>query len=163
MLCLRIDGTLEEICVTEISKISSDEVGTYLLLEDGRKISVDETEKNLKKVIQAELIKFNAISAGPLIRLHLYYSNTKSGYYPICIPVSAIKCVARSFYSYNMNVSGELAKHLPKDAYEKNTKRHQPALISFNYPIQDSRGEMVEHITVYESAEYVMSFIKTIN
>jgi len=132
-----------------------------LLLKDGREISVDETEENVRRFVQAELLKINTLE--PLIRLHLYYSNTKSGYYPICIPVSAIKSVARSYYSYDMSLTGKLASQLPEDAREKNTDRKQPTLIFLNYPVKDSRKEMVEQITVYESVEYVMSFIKNVN
>ena len=59
--------------------------------------------------------------------------------------------------------TGKLAMDLPRDARENETDRHQPAIITLNYPIKDSRGDFVDSITVYESADYVMSFMKTQN
>ena len=161
MLCLCVDGTIKEIRVSEITQISSDGECTQLLLEDNRQISVDDTEENVKSMIWTELKKVNEEER--CIRLHLYYSSHKSGYYPICLPISAIRMVARNYYVFDTVTTGKLARDLPRDARENETDRHQPAIITLNYPIKDSRGDLVDSITVYESADYVMSFMKTQN
>ena len=59
MLCLCVDGTIQEIRVSEITQISSDGECTQLLLEDNRQISVDDTEENVKSMIWTELKKVN--------------------------------------------------------------------------------------------------------
>lgn len=59
--------------------------------------------------------------------------------------------------------TGKLDKDLPRDARENETDRYQFANITLNYPIKDSRGDFVDSIIVYESADYVMSFMKTQN
>ena len=161
MLCLRVDGVMEEICANEISKIFSNDVCTNILLQDGREISVNETEENLRKAIQFELLRVN--TSEPLIRLHQYFNSDRSGYYPICFPVSAIKSVARGYYSYGIKLIGKLAEKIPEDAREKDVDRQQPTLIFLKYPVKDSKGDMVEKITVFESMEYVMRFIETVN
>ena len=161
MLCLCVDGTIKEVRVSEITQISSDGECTQLFLEDGSQISVDDVEENIKGMIWEELKKVNQEER--CIRLHLYYSNQRSGYYPICLPISAIRMVARSYYAFDTVTTGKLARDLPRDARENETDRHQPAIITLNYPIKDSRGDFVESITVYESADYVMSFMKTQN
>ena len=161
MLCLCVDGTIKEVRVSEITQISSDGKCTQLFLEDGCQISVDDVEENIKGMIWEELKKVNQEER--YIKLHLYYSRQRSGYYPICLPILAIKMVARSYYRYDMAITGKLAKDLPRDARENETDCHQPAIITLNYPIKDSRGDFVDSITVYESADYVMSFMKTQN
>lgn len=161
MLCLRVDGIMEEICVTEITKISSDDVCTHVFMRDGREIYVDEKEENLRKAIQFELLRVN--TSEPLIRLHQYFSSDRYGYYPICFPVSAINSVARGYYSYGIKLVGKLVEKIPEDAREKDVDRQQPTLIFLKYPVKDSKGDMVEKITVFESMEYVMRFIETVN
>lgn len=161
MLCLCVDGTIKEVRVSEITQISSDGECTQLFLEDGCQISVDNTEENIKGMIWEELKKVNQEER--CIRLHLYYSSQRSGYYPICLPISAIRMVSRSYYTFDTVTTGKLAMDLPRDARENETDRHQPAIITLNYPIKDSRGDLVDSITVYESADYVMSFMKTQN
>lgn len=161
MLCLCVDGTIKEVRVNEIIQISSDGECTQLLLEDSRQISVDDTEENVKSMILTELRKFNEEER--YIRLHLYYSSQKFGYYPICLPISAIRTVTRSYYKFDTVITGKLARDLPRDARENETDRHQPAIITLSYSIKDSRGNLVDSITVYESADYVMSFMKTQN
>ena len=71
--------------------------------------------------------------------------------------------MTRSYYAFDTVTMGKLAKDLPRDARENETDRHQPAIITLNYPIKDSRGDFVDSIIVYESADYVMSFMKTQN
>ena len=162
MLCLCVDGTIKEVRVSEITQISSDGKCTQLLLEDGSQIFVDDVEENIKGMIWEELKKVNQEER--YIRLHLYYSSQRSGYYPICIPISAIKMVARSYYVFGTVITGsKLDMDLPKDAKENETDSYQPTIITLNYPIKDSRGDFVDSITVYESADYVMSFMKTQN
>ncbi len=161
MLCLCVDGTIKEVRVSEITKIASDGKCTQLLLEDGSQISVDDVEGNFKDIIWEELKKVN--QEEKFIRLHLYYSSQKSGYYPICLSISAIRTVTRSYYVFDTVTTDKLARDLPRDARENETDRHQPAIITLNYPIKDSRGDFVDSITVYESADYVMSFMKTQN
>lgn len=161
MLCLCVDGTIKEVRVSEITQISSDGECTKLLLEGGNQISVDDAKENIKGMIWEELKKVNKEER--CIRLHLYYSNQRSGYYPICLPISAIRMVVRSYYVFDKVITGKLDRELPRNARENETDRHQPAIITLNYPIKDSRGNLVNSITVYESADYVMSFMKTQN
>ena len=130
MLCLCVDGTIKEVRVSEITQISSDGECTQLFLEDGCQISVDDTEENIKGMIGEELKKVNQEER--CIRLHLYYSNQRSGYYPICLPISAIRMVARSYYAFDTVTTGKLAMDLPRDARENETDRHQPAIITLN-------------------------------
>ena len=56
---------------------------------------MDDIEENIKGMIWEEIKKVNQEER--YIRLHLYYSSQKSGYYPICFPISAIRMVARSY------------------------------------------------------------------
>lgn len=161
MLCLCVDGTIKEVRVSDITQISFENECTKLLLKDGSQISVDDTEKNVKDLIREELKKANQEER--YIRLHLYYNGCKSEYYPICIPVSSIRIVARSYHSYDISTTGKLARDLPKESMEKDTDRHQPAIITLSYSVKDSRDVLVDSITVYESADYVMSFMNTQN
>ena len=161
MLCLCVDGTIQEIRVSKIMQIFAENGHTQVRVSDGSYIEVDDTEDNIRDMIREELKKVNKEER--CIRLHLYYSSQKSGYYPICLPISAIKEVARSYHSYDTAITGKLSRDLPRDARENETDRQQPAIVALNYPIKDSRGDLVDSITVYESADYVMSFMNTEN
>ena len=154
MLCLLVDGTIEEIDATEIAKISSGDKCTHLLLKDGRDISVDETEENLRGCIKSALLKVNALE--PLIKLHVYYS--PSEYFLICIPISAIHSVSESSSHYNKPTRNRLNELLPLNSLGKG-----PSYIVFNYPIRNHLYNMVEKMTVCESADYISNLIETIN
>lgn len=158
MLLLCLDGIMMEICASEIAKIYGEESCTNLVLKDDREVTVDDTEENVRKVIRDELMKINTTEK--FIRLHLYYGKSTSDFYPICIPISAIKSVSRGYYAYDMRVTGKLASDIPEQARETDSEFWKPAIIFLKYPILDSRKDMVEKITVYESADYVMKHIK---
>lgn len=154
MLCLLVDGTVEEINAIEIAKISSGDGCTHLLLKDGRDISVDETEGNLRSLIKSELLKVNAHE--PLIRLHVYYSHSE--FFLICVPISAIHFVSESGFTYHKPIREKLNKLLPQNSLGKAL-----TYIDLNYPIRNHYNNMVEKLTVCESAEYISKFIETIN
>lgn len=154
MLCLLVDGTIEEINAMEIAKISSGDGCTYLLMKDGRDISVDETEENLRSSIKSELLKINPLE--PLIKLHQYYS--PSEYFLICVPISVIHSVVKSSSHYSKPIRNKLNELLPQNSLGKG-----PSYIALNYPIRNHCGQMVQQLTVCESAEYISNLIKTIN
>lgn len=156
MLCLCVNGEIKEVRVKDILKIMQKDKCVQLILKNGSEISVDDTEENFKNAVRKELKQMN--EEQKCIKLHLYYKGDKEDYYPIRLPISEIKAVTRSYYSYTLDMGEALKSEFPEEAREKGM-RHQPAIITLNNKIKDSQKCLVDTITVYESAGYVMSFL----